>query len=193
MLSTEALSALFLDARTHRAWTQAPVDDATLTRVYELARMAPTAMNAQPLRVRFVRSPEAKARLEPCLDRGNVDKTMTAPVTAILAYDLAFWERMNVLAPRVNARELFETHPDEAERAARTNAWLQCGYFILAARATGLDCGPMAGFDAAQIDERFFAGTSLRALLLCNLGHGDASKLFARSPRLSFDEACAIE
>jgi 3-hydroxypropanoate dehydrogenase len=193
MLTTEVLATLFLDARTHRAWTPVSVDDGTLTRIYELARMAPTAMNCQPLRVRYLRSPDAKARLEPCLDRGNVERTMAAPVTAVLAYDLAFWERMSTLAPRVNARELFENKPDEAERTARPNAWLQCAYFILAARSLGLDCGPMGGFDPAMLDARFFSGTSLRSLLLCNLGHGDESKLFPRSPRLSFEEACAIE
>jgi 3-hydroxypropanoate dehydrogenase len=193
MITDDALATLFLDARTHRVWTPAPVEDATLVRVYEMTRMAPTAMNCQPLRVRFVRSPEAKKRLEPCLSKGNVEKTMTAPVTAILSYDLAFWEHMPKLFPHADVRKDFEGKTEFIEQTAKLNATMQAGYFILAARALGLDCGPMGGFDNGKVNEAFLSGTQHRSLLLCNLGHGDGSKLHPRGPRPSFEDFCAIE
>ncbi|MBL8684494.1 MAG: malonic semialdehyde reductase [Myxococcales bacterium] len=192
MLSHEALSELFLDARTHRAWRNEPVDDATLVRVYELLRMAPTAVNSQPLRITFVRSQEAKKKLEPCLAKGNVEKTMTAPATAILAYDLDFWTHLPELFTAADLRKDFEGKPEHIEQTAKLNATLQCAYFILAARSLGLDCGPMAGFDNGKVDEAFFSGTRYKSIILCNVGHGDASKLYPRAPRPAFDKFCKI-
>jgi 3-hydroxypropanoate dehydrogenase len=192
MLSPEALSELFLDARTHRAWRSDPVDEATLVRLYELLRMAPTAVNCQPLRIVFVRSQEAKKQLEPCLAKGNVEKTMTAPATAILAYDLEFWTHLHELFTANDLRKDFEGKPAHIEQTAKLNATLQCGYFILAARSLGLDCGPMAGFDNAKVDEAFFSGTQHKSIILCNVGHGDASKLYPRAPRPAFDRFCKI-
>lgn len=193
MISTDALDALFLEARTHRVWKPEPVTDDTLVQLYDLCKMAPTAVNCQPLRVRFVRSPEAKAKLEPCLAKGNVEKTMTAPVTAILAMDLEFWKHLPTLFPAADLKKDFESNAAHSEQTARFNATLQCGYFIMAARASGLDCGPMAGFDNGKVDAAFFAGTTVKSLLLCNLGHGDGSKLYPRAPRPNFDGFCAIE
>lgn len=193
MISTDALDALFLEARTHRHWKSEPVSDETLVQLYDLCKMAPTAMNCQPLRVHFVRSPHAKKKLEPCLAPGNVEKTMTAPVTAILAMDLEFWTHLPKLFTAADLRKDFEGKPEHIERTARFNATLQCGYFIMAARAVGLDCGPMAGFDNAKVDSTFFAGTARKSLLLCNLGYGDPSKLHPRAPRPNFEDCCSIE
>jgi 3-hydroxypropanoate dehydrogenase len=194
-IETSALAQLFHDARTHRAWRPEPVEDATLRALWDLAELGPTAMNAVPMRAVFVRSPAAKARLKPCLDAGNVDRTMAAPATALLAYDVAFHEKLGKLVPGRDVSGAF-AGPDKAAAAletARTNAWLQAGYFILAARALGLDCGPMGGFDAARTDEAFLAGSPWRSFLLVNLGHGDPAQLRPRAPRLAFDEAARVE
>lgn len=193
MISTDALDALFLEARTHRKWKPEPVSDETLVQLYDLCKMGPTAINALPLRVHFVRSPEAKKKLEPCLAAGNVEKTMTAPVTAILAKDLEFYKHLAQLNPHFKGAQSFADDLASAEQTAHFNAVLQAGYFIMAARAAGLDCGPMAGFDNGKVDEVFFKGTSKRSILLINLGHGDASALFPRSPRPNFEEFCSIE
>ncbi|MEZ4399204.1 MAG: malonic semialdehyde reductase [Kofleriaceae bacterium] len=194
-LPDDALAQLFLAARTHNAWQARAVDDAVLQRVYELARMAPTAANSQPLRVVFVKSPEAKARLRPALDAGNVDKTMAAPVTAIVAFDTAFHEHMGTLFPHAPAVGAAMAGMPEAARTTflYRNGSLQGAYLMLAARALGLDCGPMSGFDAAKVDAAFFADGRWRSNFLCNLGYGDDAKLFPRSPRLGFADACRIE
>ncbi|WP_153115074.1 malonic semialdehyde reductase [Rhodocyclus tenuis] len=189
-----ALAAIFLAARTHARWTARPVADEILQFAYELARMAPTAANCQPLRIVFVRSAEAKARLLPALAPGNVDKTLSAPVTAILAWDTRFYELLPKLFPHTDARAWY-AGDDKAALAHETafrSASLQAAYFILAARALGLDCGPMSGFDNATVDREFFADGRFRSNFLCNLGYGDASALHPRSPRLDFAEACAI-
>lgn len=190
----EELSLLFSDARTHYAWLAEPVDDALLRRIYDLTKMAPTGGNAQPLRVVYVRAAEAKERLRPALDPMNVDKTMSAPVTAILAADERFYDKIPELLPaRPQLRERFVQMPDEIRnRMNLQNANMQAGYFVLAARALGLDVGPMGGFDPQKVDEAFLGGTSWRAFLLVNLGHGDPTKLFPRNPRLSFDDAGRI-
>jgi 3-hydroxypropanoate dehydrogenase len=190
----DELRLLFTDARTHSAWIDRPVDPELLRRLYDLTRMAPTGGNSQPLRVVFAISQDAKERLQPALDPGNVDKTMAAPVTAILGYDAEFYEQLPRLFPaRAGMKERIAGMPAERrERMAMQSANLQAGYFILAARALGLDCGPMGGFDAAQVDAAFLAGTSWRSLLLVNLGYGDAEKLYPRLPRLDFDDACRI-
>jgi 3-hydroxypropanoate dehydrogenase len=198
VLSEAALDQLFRAARTYRrsaeAWLDKPVSDAQLRAIYDLAKLAPTSANSSPARFVFVRTPEAKARLGPVLDAGNHAKTMAAPVTVIVAYDLAFFEKMPVLFPHTNAKSWFDTKPeDELVTIALRNRSLQGAYFMLAARALGLDCGPMSGFDNARLDAAFFTGTRIRSNFLINLGHGDPSSIFARSPRLGFDEACRIE
>jgi 3-hydroxypropanoate dehydrogenase len=184
---------LFLDARTHAAWTDRPVADATLRELYETLRWGPTAANCSPLRIVFVRGREAKERLRPALSPGNVEKTMAAPVTAILAHDLGFPDTLPRLFPHADARSWYAGNEPYIRETAFRNAAIQGGYFIVAARALGLDCGPMSGFDASKIDAAFFAGTTWRANFLCNLGYGDASRLHPRGPRLSFDDACRIE
>ncbi|MFO0750939.1 MAG: malonic semialdehyde reductase [Myxococcota bacterium] len=189
-----SVADLFLERRTHNAFFDRPVDEATLRRLYDLTRWGPTAANSQPLRVVFVQSAEAKERLRPTLAPGNVDKTMQAPVTAILAWDTRFYDRMPELFPaRPQMRDTLAALPDaRREVMAAQSAHLQGGYFILAARALGLDVGPMGGFDAAQVDAAFFPDGAWKSLLLVNLGYGDARGLFPRNPRLSFDDACRI-
>jgi 3-hydroxypropanoate dehydrogenase len=190
-LSDDGLDLLFRQARTHNVWTDEPVDDGLLRRVYDLAKLGPTSANMCPMRVVFVKSKEAKEKLRPALDLGNVDKTMKAPVTAIIAMDVRFYEQLPKLFPHVDAKAWFKDLPEGVlEYIALRNSSLQGAYFLLAARALGLDCGPMSGFDNAKVDAAFFAGTTVKSNFLCNLGHGDPSKLYPRSPRLSFDEAC---
>lgn len=189
-----ALDTLFLQARTHRHWLDKPVDDALLRQIYELARMAPTSANCSPMRVVFVKSREAKLRLEPALIEGNRRQTMAAPATAIIAYDCEFYEKLPRLYPQADARAWF-AGPDNAEVAASTafrNSSLQGAYLILAARAFGLDCGPMSGFDNAALDREFFPDGRVKSNFLCNLGYGDPARLRPRNPRLEFDEACSI-
>ena len=176
------------------AWLSTPVGDDILQRVYELARWAPTGGNSNPLRIVFAKSVEAKQRLIPALAPTNVDKAMTSPVTAILAYDTAWYDHLPELAPfRQGAREQMLAQPAERrERLSVLNADLQAAYLILAARALGLDCGPMGGFDAAKVDAEFFPDGAWRTLLLLNLGYGDPAKTVARMPRLEFATACKI-
>lgn len=194
-LDDGGLDLLFLEARTHYGWLDRPVDDALLRRLYDLARMAPTSTNSQPMRVVFVKSREAKERLLPALAPGNVDKTKAAPVTAIVAYDTAFHELMPKLVPaRPELREAFAQMPDAVrERIGYHGGTLQGAYLLLAARSLGLDCGPMGGFDAAKVDATFFPDGRWKSSFLLNLGYGDPAKLQPRNPRLSFDEACRIE
>jgi 3-hydroxypropanoate dehydrogenase len=193
VLSSEDLDVIFRNARTHNVWLEKQVDDTLLQQVYDLARMGPTSANMCPLRIVFVKSTEAKQRLKPALDAGNVDKTMKAPVTAILGMDIHFYEKLPKLFPHADAKAWFKDLPESVlEYVALRNSSLQGAYFMLAARALGLDCGPMSGFDNAKVDAAFFAGTTVKSNFLCNLGYGDASKLYPRSPRLSFDEACKL-
>ena len=201
------LDILFRDARTYSAWLNEPVSDETLRQVYNLTRWAPTSANCNPTRIVFLRTKAAKERLLPALAPGNVDKTMSAPVTAIIACDLKFYEKMPLLFPHnPGMRDLFANSPELVDITAKRNSSLQGAYLILAARALGLDCGPMSGFDNAKVDEEFFgAGKSepnstqeffpeghIKSNFLCNLGYGDKSKLFARAPRLEFDQACTL-
>jgi 3-hydroxypropanoate dehydrogenase len=189
------LDRLFLSARTHNGWLDRPVDKAVLRRLYELARMPPTAANSQPGRFLFVTSEAAKERLRPALAPGNVDKTMAAPVTVVVAYDAAFYEQMPRLFPaRPEMGASLAAMPREAREAMATQSGtLQAGYLILAARALGLDCGPMGGFDRQKVDAAFFAELPWRSTLLVNLGYGDPAKLYPRNPRLGFDDACRVE
>ncbi len=194
MLTEADLKLLFLDARTHSAWLEQPVDDALLRRIYDLAKMAPTSANSQPMRVVFVKTPAGKERIRPALSATNVAKTMSAPVTAIVAYDLEFYEKLPKLFPHADARSWFVGSPAERlERVALQSGSLQGAYLLLAARALGLDCGPMAGFDNAKIDAEFFPDGKWKSNFLMNLGHGDRAKLHPRNPRLEFEEACRIE
>ena len=192
-LAPPALDQLFRTARTHNELA-GEVSHDTLRQLYELLKWGPTTANSCPARFVFVTSAEAKAKLGPALDEGNYAKTLAAPVTAIVAYDLAFFTKMAYLFPHVEATSWFDSKPEAAlETIALRNGSLQGAYLILAARALGLDAGPMSGFDNAKVDAAFFAGTSIRSNFLVNLGHGDPGKLFPRSPRLSFDEAARID
>jgi len=186
------LNLIWRNARTHSAWLNKPVDDATLQQAYDLCKWGATSVNCSPMRVVFVKTTEAKERLKPCLDKGNVDKTMNAPVTAIIAHDMAFYDTLPQLFPHTDVRPWFVGKPDYIASTAFRNGTLQGAYFMLAARAVGLDCGPMSGFDNAKLDAEFFAETTVKSNFLCNLGYGDASTLYPRSPRLSFAEACSI-
>jgi len=192
-LSEVALNQLFREARTFNAWLLKDVSDQQLHQLYELARFGPTSANASPMRVVFVKSKAAKAKLGPFLSEGNRAKTMEAPVTAIIATDHAFYEHLPTLFPHADARSWFVGNQPLIDSTAFRNATLQGAYVLLAARALGLDCGPMSGFDQAGVDAAFFAGTTVKSNFLINIGYGDASRnLFPRSPRLPFDEACKI-
>lgn len=194
-MTTPALSlaTLFTEARTHRTWTAQPVRDDTLRQLWETMKFGPTANNSCPLRIRFVRSAEAKARLVPLMSEGNREKTAQAPVTAILGMDLAFYRLYPTLAPHIaDPDAAYRDHPERALSDAMRNSSLQGGYFILAARALGLDCGPMGGFDAAAVDAAFWAGTAVKTNFICSLGHGDPSTLRPRGARPDFDTACAL-
>jgi len=193
VVADEALNIIFRDARTHMHWLDKPVDDALLRQVYDLAKMGPTSANMCPMRIVFVKTKEGKEKLKPLLDAGNVDKTMKAPVTAIIGMDIRFYELLPKLYPHADAKSWFKDLPENVlEYVALRNSSLQGAYFMLAARSLGLDCGPMSGFNNAKVDEAFFAGTTVKSNFLCNLGHGDPSKLHPRSPRLTFEEACKL-
>ncbi|MGK7867048.1 malonic semialdehyde reductase [Falsiroseomonas sp. E2-1-a20] len=192
-LSDTALDTLFRTARTQNKWQDRPVPDSKLEEVYDLLKFAPTSANSSPARFVFVRTDEGKARVKQALSPGNVEKTMTAPVIAIVAHDTAFYDKLPFLFPHADARSWFAGNPALAETTAFRNGTLQGAYLILAARAAGLDAGPMSGFDNAKLDNLFFAGTTWKSNFLVNLGYGDPTGLFPRSPRLSFDEAARLE
>jgi 3-hydroxypropanoate dehydrogenase len=196
MISEDALKVLFTDARTHSAWLAKDVPVELLHAAYNLTKMGPTSANTCPLRIVFVKSKAAKEKLKPFLDAGNVGKTMAAPVTAILAHDLTFYEKIPQLYPNAPQFADYFKGPANAEAAklhAFRNGTLQAAYFILAARAVGLDCGPMSGFSNAKLDEAFFPDGKWKSNILVNLGYGDPAKLHARNPRLAFEEACVVE
>jgi 3-hydroxypropanoate dehydrogenase len=192
MLSDDGLDLIFRKARTHRAWLERPVSDALLRQVYELACLGPTSANCSPMRLLFVKTREAKERLRPCLSPGNVDKTMQAPVTAIIGHDLEFYEQLPRLFPAADMRANFVGQPELIAATAFRNGSLQGAYLMLAARALGLDCGGMSGFDNAKVDAEFFPDARVKSNFLCNLGYGDAAKLAPRAPRLPFDEVCRV-
>ena len=195
MLDDKGLDLLFRAARTHNVWLDKPVTDAQLRAVYEVMKWGPTTQNSQPMRVVFVRSAEAKAKLAPALSPGNLDKTMKAPVTAIIAYDSRFYEHLPKVFPNSPAAKAGYEGEDKrahVERTALRNSSLQGAYFIIAARALGLDCGPMSGFDNAKVDAAFFPDGRFKSNFLVNVAYGDPAKLFARNPRLDFGEACRI-
>jgi 3-hydroxypropanoate dehydrogenase len=191
-INDEALDTLFRNARTQNKWQDKPVSHALIMAVYDLTRMGPTSANCSPARFVFIESQAAKERLKPLLSEGNRAKTMQAPVTAIIGHDLDFAEHMHKLFPhQLEAKDWFK-HPEVAERTAFRNGTLQGAYFIMAARALGLDCGPMSGFDNAGVDREFFAGTRVKSNFICSIGTGDPTGVLARSPRLPFDDACKI-
>ena len=192
ILNDAGLDLLFRDARTQNEWQDQEVSDVLLQAVFDLAKMAPTSANCSPMRLLFLRSKEAKEKLRPALIETNVAKTMAAPVTAIVGYDLEFHEHLPKLFPHTDARSWFVGQDALIESTAFRNGSLQGAYVIMAARALGLDCGPMSGFDNAAVDAAFFAGTKVKSNFLCNLGYGDPKGLFPRSPRFEFDEACKI-
>jgi 3-hydroxypropanoate dehydrogenase len=207
VIHDEALDQLFREARTHSAWLDKPVTDETLEQIYDLMKWGPTSANGSPARFVFIRTKEAKERLRPSISPGNLEKTMTAPVVVIVAYDLLFFEKLPKLFPHSGAmRDLFAANPQLVEVTAKRNSSLQGAYLMIAARALGLDCGPMSGFDNAKLDleffgageecegceQEFFPAGHVKSNFLCNLGYGDASKLFPRAPRLEFSEACTL-
>lgn len=191
-LDAAALATLFTEARTHNKWTTDPVTDEDLRRLFDLLKWAPTSANCSPARFLFLRTPEAKEKLRPALSPGNVDKTMAAPVTAIVAHDPNFYDLLPKLFPHADAKSWFSSNYDLAQETALRNGTLQGGYLIFAARSLGLDCGPMSGFDKTLVDNAFLADRGWKSNFLVNLGHGDPAGLFPRSPRLEFDEACQI-
>jgi 3-hydroxypropanoate dehydrogenase len=193
-IADAALETIFRNGRTLRKWQNKPVSPALLMAIYDLARLGPTESNITAARFHFVVSKQAKARLEPLLDEGNRRQTMTAPATAIVGYDLDFARTLPKLAPKAaeSLAKMLAADPEKAGLMARRSAGLQGGYFMVAARALGLDCGPMSGFDATGVDKEFFVGTAIKSYFLCNLGYGDREGLRPRAARLSFDEACKI-
>ncbi len=206
-LNDVALDQLFRKARTHSFWLPKPVSDDTLRKLYELMKWGPTSANSCPARILFLRTPEAKQRLVPALAPSNVDKVLSAPVTAIVGLDFHFYEKLPKLFPQSPGfKDMFEKSSELADTTTHRNSTLQGAYMILAARALGLDCGPMSGFDNAKVDEEFFGAgkeisnyneeffpsTHVRSNFLCNIGYGDSSRLFPRNPRLDFEEACAL-
>lgn len=192
ILDDAAFDRLFRDARTKNAWTDTPVPDETLHALYEIVKFGPTSANASPARFLFLRTPEAREKLRPALNPGNIEKTMSAPVTVIVAYDPQFYEHLPKLFPHADARSWFSGNPDLAEDTAYRNGTLQGAYLIIAARGLGLDCGPMSGFDRGKVDQLFLSEQGWKSNFLINLGHGTPEDLYPRAPRLAFDEACVL-
>jgi 3-hydroxypropanoate dehydrogenase len=191
-INNQALDTLFRSARTYNHWLDRPVEAEQLRAIHDLLKMGPTSANCSPARFVFLQSPEAKQRLKPHLDAGNVDKTMAAPVTAIIAYDYDFYEHMPKLFPHTDAKSWFAGRPDFIKETADRNGALQAAYLFMAARALGLDCGPMTGFNPEGVKAEFFPDKNWKADILCNIGYGDDEGMFPRSPRFDFDEACEI-
>ncbi|MBT9385409.1 malonic semialdehyde reductase [Pseudooceanicola sp. CBS1P-1] len=191
-LSQDALDQLFYTARSQNGWRDIPVAPALLERLWEMASLGPTSANCEPARFVFLTTPEAREKLRPHLSKGNLEKTMTAPVTVLAAYDTAFYEKLPQLFPHGDARSWFTSSPALAEETAFRNGSLQAAYLLIAARALGLDAGPLSGFDAAGVNESFFAGTTWKVNFVINLGYGDPAKVWDRLPRLPFEDGCQI-
>ncbi len=187
-----ALDTLFRDARTYYSWAPTPIDDATLRRLYDLVALGPTSANAEPARYVFCRTPEAREKLAACASEANAPKIRAAPVTVVVGMDMAFYDKLPLLFPHADARSWFAGKPAAIHETALRNSSLSGAYLILAARALGLDCGPMSGFDKAKVDAAFFAGTTIETNFLCSIGHGTTETLFERLPRLAFDEAATL-
>ena len=191
-VSAECLDQLFLKARTHWVWRPEPVPLELLKELYNVARFGPTSANSSPARFVFLTTPQAKERLRPALSPTNVEKTMTAPVTVIVAWDTEFHDKLPQLFPARDMRSIFAGNAALIHETAFRNGTLQGAYFMIAARGLGLDCGPMSGFDQSKVNAEFFPDGKWKANFLCNIGYGDPSKLFPRNPRLGFDEACRV-
>jgi len=191
-LNQQALEQLFLSARTHNGWQDKSVSEEILKQLYDLVKFAPTSANASPARFLFLTSKESKEKLKPFLMEGNIEKTMQAPVTVIIGYDMNFYEHLPFLFPHTDAKAWFEGNEALIEETAFRNSSLQGGYLIMAARALGLDCGAMSGFDKEKVAQTFFPEGNIKINFLCNLGYGDPEKLYPRSPRLSFEQTCQI-
>jgi len=191
-LNQQALDQLFLQARSHNGWQDKPVTDEQLREIYALARMGPTSANSCPVRIVFVKSAAAKEKLKSCLDAGNVNKSMTAPVVAIIGMDLEFYEQLAKLFPHTDAKSWFVGKPEKIRDTAFRNSSLQGAYFIMAVRSLGLDAGPMSGFNSDKLNEIFFPDGKIKSNFICAIGYGDKSRLHPRGPRLEFDEACDI-
>ena len=191
-LDQSALAQLFNDARSHNGWQDLPVADSLLEQIYDLVKMAPTSANCSPARFAFVRTPQGKERLKPCLSSGNREKTMSAPVSVIVAYDSRFYDALPELFPHADARSWFTGSPEISYETAFRNSSMQGAYFIMAARSMGLDTGPMSGFDAEALDRAFFSDSHWKSNMLINLGYGDSSKVFDRLPRLSYAKTCIL-
>jgi 3-hydroxypropanoate dehydrogenase len=192
VLDDSACDLLFREARSHNGWLDKPVADETLHAAFELTKMGPTSANCSPMRIIFIRSPDEKKKLKPCVSSVNFEKTMSAPVTAVIANDFEFYEHFDFLFPHDDARSWFTGNQTLIDTTAMRNGSLQGAYFMLACRAVGLDCGPMSGFENDMVDAIYFAGTKIRSILLCNLGYGDPSALFPHSPRFAFEEVCTL-
>ncbi len=192
ILTEQDAKLIFTEARTHSAWLPKPVSDDILKKAYDLMKFGPTSANCSPLRIVFVKTKEAKELLKPSLSEGNIEKTMAAPVTAIFAQDMKFYDHLPKLFPHADARSWFAGNDAAIASTAMRNSTLQAAYFIMAARACGLDCGPMSGFDAEKVNAAFFSGTSYMANFICNLGYGDKDKVYPRSPRFNFEDVCKI-
>lgn len=191
-LNDVALKQLFSEARSHNGWQDKPVTDEQLQEIYHLMKWGPTSANSCPARIVFIKSDEAREKLKACLDEGNIDKSMSAPVVAIVAMDLEFHNKLSKLFPHTDAKSWFEGKPEKIHETAFRNSSLQGAYMMLAARSVGLDCGPMSGFDKNKLDETFFPSGTVKSNFICAIGYGDEAKLYPRGPRLDFEEACEI-
>lgn len=192
VLSDQSLDTLFRLARSHNAWQDKNIDDDLLKQLYDLAKMGPTSANSSPARFVFIKSAEAKEKLKACLDEGNIEKSMTAPVVVIIGMDLEFYEQLSKLFPHTDARAWFVGKADKIQETAFRNSSLQGAYLMLAARSLGLDCGPMSGFDNAKLDAAFFPDSTIKSNFICAIGYGDEAGLYPRGPRLDFNEAAEI-
>jgi 3-hydroxypropanoate dehydrogenase len=192
MLDSNSLDTIFRSARSQNGWLDREVSDEQIHEIYELMKFGPTAANNCPARITFLKSEDSKNRLKPHLDEGNIEKTMSAPVVAIIGYDTEFYEKLPYLFPHTDARSWFAGKPEKIVASGSMNATLQAAYFMIATRSMGLDCGPMGGFNNEGVDNEFFSDGKTKTLLICGIGYGDESKVFPRSPRLDFSEACQV-
>ncbi len=192
MLSNSSLEKLFTKARSQNGWLKKDITIEQIQQLYDLLKFGPTSANSCPARFTFIRTKEAKERLKPFLDSGNVEKSMSAPAVAIIGYDIDFYEKLPHLFPHTNAKSWYEGKEKKIKSTAELNATLQGGYFIIAARSLGLDCGPMIGFDKEKLNQEFFPNEKVKSIFICGIGYGDDTKVHPRAPRLDFEEACEI-
>jgi len=192
MLSNSSLEILFTKARSQNGWLNKDITNDQIHQLYDLLKFGPTSTNSCPARFTFIRTKEAKERLKPCLDNGNIKKSMTAPAVAIISYDIDFYEKLPYLFPYTNAKSWYEGKKQKIKLTAELNATLQGAYFIIAARSIGLDCGPMIGFNKEKLNKEFFYNEKVKSIFICGIGYGDETKVRRRSPRLEFEEVCEI-